>query len=72
MSKFECIRRGTVRPGVVLYLYENPWPDSKVLMEIDESTDFVIDENESVSIFYKICTAIGVEGFCLRKFINLT
>lgn len=44
-------------------------PDADVLTTIPALTEVVIDINASTDGFYKICTAAGVEGFCMRKYI---
>jgi hypothetical protein len=31
----------------------------------------MIDEKESTEEFYKVCTAAGIEGFCMKKFIAI-
>lgn len=48
-----------------------PEKDSEVLLLIDRDTEFAIDESESTEEFYKIYTASGIEGYCVRKFIEV-
>lgn len=48
-----------------------PSTDAEVVCVISEGTELLIDEAESTDEFYKICTAAGVEGYCMRKFITV-
>lgn len=38
---------------------------------IPRSAEVRIEETESTGEFYKICTASGIEGFCMKKFITV-
>ena len=65
----------TVR-GVVVGCYNlnvrtGPRKDFDVICEIPSESEVEIDESESFADFYKICTASGVEGFCMKKFIEV-
>ena len=46
--------------------------ESAVICEIEESYIVVIDMTESTDEFYKIHTEAGAEGYCMRKFIEIT
>jgi len=54
-----------------LNVREKPSVDSNVICVIDCQTELMIYEEESTDEFYKICTASGVEGFCMKKFIDI-
>ena len=47
-----------------------PAPDADVICVIDANSEVKIDKTRSTSDWFKICTAAGVEGFCMRKFVN--
>lgn len=49
------------------------YPNSKapVVAVIDASTDLVVYDDESSGDFFKICTASGIEGFCMKQFISI-
>lgn len=38
---------------------------------LDALSEVTVDEDASTEDFYKICTAAGMEGFCMKKFIAL-
>lgn len=42
-----------------------------VIWELPEGTEVYIDETKSTVDFYKIVTAAGAEGFCMKKFITI-
>ena len=41
-----------------------------VICTINCHAEVEIDELESTDDFYKICTASGIEGYCMKKFIR--
>ena len=51
-------------------IHKNPWPESEVIGEITDSTEITIDKEESTYFFYKVCTAFGAEGFCMKRLIT--
>ena len=62
---------GVVTDCVRLNIRENPTSDSPVVSVIDASTELVIICEESTNDFFKICTASGIEGYCMKKFITI-
>ena len=47
----------------------NDTTGENIIATIDACTEVVIDEDASTDEFYKICTAFGVEGFCMKGYI---
>ena len=45
-------------------------PDN-ILGVIKTGAEVMIYENESVGDFYKVCTEKGLEGFCMKQFIQV-
>lgn len=62
---------GVVTDCLRLNLREKPDPGATVLMVIPASTEVTIDLEASTDKFYRVCTAAGVEGFCMRKYITI-
>lgn len=54
-----------------LNVRKSPTPLAEVLCVIDKNSKVEIDEAESTAEFYKVCTASGVEGYCMKKFITV-
>lgn len=46
-----------------------PSPTSKVVATIDASTEVAV--YDSVGNYYKICTASGIEGYCVKDYLNI-
>ena len=44
---------------------------ANVICEIPEGTEVQIDNTKSTEDFYAITTTVGVEGFCMKKFITI-
>lgn len=66
----ETIVTGKVCGCAKLNLRNEPSTDSEILCELDFQEELVIDEDNSTEEFFKVCTATGVEGFCMRQFIT--
>lgn len=47
-----------------------PKTNAVVICTINCHAEVEIDELESTEDFYKICTASGIEGYCMKKFIR--
>ena len=62
---------GFVIDCVKLNVRSEPYIDSDIVCVIPGSTEVEVDEENSTDDFYKICTYSGVEGFCMKKFIQL-
>jgi len=67
----EDVKIGFVTNCKKLNVRKEPKTDSDIVCEIDYQTELMIDENESTEEFYKVFTAAGIEGFCMKKFIEI-
>lgn len=68
--------QNTVTPeGIVdcekLYVRKEATTNSEPITIINKSEEVSIDLNESTEDFYKVHTTSGVEGYCMKKFINV-
>lgn len=70
-QNFEDVKIGFVTNCKKLNVREKPRTDATIICEVDYQTELVIDEKESTEEFYKVCTAAGIEGFCMKKFIAI-
>lgn len=48
-----------------------PNRDAKILAEVVEGSEVMIDEEGSTVTFYKICTECGIDGYCVKQYIRL-
>jgi hypothetical protein len=63
------VKIGLVTDCKKLNVREEPQADAAIICEIAYQTELIIDEKESTEEFYKVCMAVGIEGFCMKKFI---
>jgi uncharacterized protein YgiM (DUF1202 family) len=54
-----------------LHIHSEPSLDSEIVCKVRYLTEVEIDPDNSTEDFYKIYTAIGAEGFCLKDHITL-
>ena len=54
-----------------LHIYSNPTENSDIICKIRYLTNVSVDFRNSTDEFYKICTAVGAEGFCRKEFITI-
>lgn len=68
--------QNTVTPeGIVdcekLYVRKEATTNSEPITIINKSEEVSIDLNESTEDFYKVHTVSGIEGYCMKKYINV-
>lgn len=61
---------GTVTGCSKLNVRAKPSTDSEVVIILNGDSEVEIDPARSTNEWLKITTAAGVEGFCMRKFVN--
>ena len=54
-----------------LRVRENPSVEAEVLCELPVNTELLVIEELSTPDFYKVFTASGLEGFCMRNYIKV-
>lgn len=54
-----------------LHIHSEPSTDSEIVCKVRYLTEVVIDLDKSTEDFYKICTAIGAEGFCQKELVTI-
>lgn len=62
-------KMGVVTDCFKLNVREEPDGAANIICTLDLATEVEIDEDNSTEDFYKIYTASGVEGFCMKKFV---
>ena len=62
---------GIVNDCVKLNVREEPNKESAIVCELALQTEVMVDQNDSTEDFYKVCTAAGIEGFCMKQFIAI-
>jgi uncharacterized protein YgiM (DUF1202 family) len=54
-----------------LNVREEPSPRANVVAIIDASNEVVVYDSESFGNYYKVCTASGIEGYCIKDYLKL-
>lgn len=60
---------GVVTDCLKLNIREKPSMDSKVVTVATYLDELEIDMGDSNDDWYAVCTAAGIEGFCMKKFV---
>ena len=62
---------GVVTGCEKLFVRKEANKESNSLCIINKGSEVKINSAESTEDFYKVCTAAGVEGYCMKKFISI-
>lgn len=46
-------------------------PNGKIITVIESGTELIVDEEKSNAEWVNVALESGVEGFCMRKFVNI-
>lgn len=46
-----------------------PYATAAIVCTIPSGTKVEIDEEASTDLFYKVCTTVGIEGYCVKSYI---
>lgn len=61
---------GTVTNCTRLNVRVAPNPNATVVCVLDANSELEIDYDNSTAEWYSVCTAAGIKGYCMRKFIT--
>lgn len=61
---------GFVSNCAKLNVRTQPAADADVVCVLNSGTEIEINVNNSTDEWFSICTAAGIEGYCMRKFVN--
>lgn len=56
---------------VKLNVRRRPRVDADIVTKIPVNSEVMVDLNGSTAQFYKVCTAAGIEGFCMKQYITI-
>lgn len=60
---------GIVTDCLKLNIRKEPDKDSEVVVVVTCLDELKIDPDASTNDWYAVCTAAGMEGFCMKKFV---
>lgn len=66
----KSVRMGTVVRCASLNIREKPSINSSPLCVVLSSTNLVIDTSYKNKEWYKVCTENGIEGFCIKEYVD--
>ena len=55
----------------MLNVREAPDVEADVITVLHKDSEVMIDVDASTDEFYSVCTESGIEGFCMKEFINV-
>ena len=62
---------GVVTNCMKLNVREEANAEANILCTIKLADEVMVNKEESTDEFYKVVTGAGVEGYCMKKFINV-
>lgn len=62
---------GTVMDCSSLNIRAKSSINSEIIATVKAGTKLLINEDESIGEWYKVCTEVGIEGFCMKKYISV-
>ena len=60
---------GVVDNCIRLNVREKPSVDAEILTALEAGSEVLLLEDETENGFYKVCTASGLEGYCMCEYI---
>lgn len=60
---------GIVTDCLRLNIYQKPDEDSEIVTTVTCLDELCIDMTASFEGWYSVCTVVGIEGFCKKKYV---
>lgn len=70
-EKEKSVESGFVTGCSRLNVRKEPNVKADVLSVIPANSEVMVELDGSTDDFYKVCTSVGIEGFCMKKYISL-
>ena len=62
---------GIVANAYKLHIYKDPSIESDIIFSVYPHSELVVDLSKSTAEWLCVCTAIGIEGYCLREYVRI-
>lgn len=62
---------GVVTNCIRLNVREEPNVSAPIITEVDALSELMVDVVKSDEEWYSVCTEAGIEGFCMKKFVDI-
>lgn len=69
IKEVDVLMVGVVTDCLKLNIRKEPNKDSEVAAIVTCLDELMIDIDASTDDWYAVCTAAGIEGFCMKKFV---
>lgn len=69
--KTEAVVYGTVANCKNLNIRKRPNQKSEIIQIIEVDSMVQVDKSKSTVDFYKVCTATGAEGYCVKQYVKI-
>ena len=69
--KTETVVYGTVVNCKNLNIRKRPTQKSDAIRIIEVDSMVQVDKSKSTADFYKVCTATGAEGYCMKQYVKI-
>ena len=70
-EEVEVVISGKVVDCDLLNVREQASVDANIVCKINKDDEVMVNKDESTNDFYKVCTATGIEGYCMKRFIAI-
>ena len=70
-EEVEVVISGKVVDCDLLNVREHASSDANVVCKINKDDEVIVNKDKSTNDFYKVCTATGIEGYCMKRFIAI-
>lgn len=68
-EKPKVFKTGIATGCALLNVRAEPSLDAKIVCQVVEEAELEIDMTESTEYFYRVCTATGIEGYCVKEYV---
>lgn len=62
---------GVVAGCSSLLIREKPDKSASIVAAVTVGSELMVDHENSANGFYKVCNAAGIEGYCMKQYVNL-
>ena len=62
---------GVVTNCLKLNVRSEPKPTAEALCIVERGSELIVYKDESTEAYYKVCTAAGVEGYCVKFYVKV-
>lgn len=69
LTQTDTVKAGIVTDCLKLNIRKDPNPSAEIMATVDALTELKVYDSFKHADFYKVCTASGIEGYCMKKYV---